>query len=123
MKLFLCAFLTALIAFTAAAADVSGKWSGTYTFENGDSGVAFMVLKQANSTVSGTAGPGEEQQWTVQNGKIAGDKLTLELQSPADGVLYKIELTVSGDSLKGSVSAGQGGQTMKGKLEVARVKS
>ncbi len=123
MKILACALLVALVAFTAAAADVTGKWTGTYTFDSGDSGAAVVVLKQSGTTITGTAGPGEEQQWPLQNGKIAGNKISCEVKNPDDGVVYKIELTLAGDSMKGEVSAaGPDGQTMKGKIEVSRAK-
>jgi len=92
MRICLCALLAVLVALSAAAADVSGKWSGSYTFESGDGGACFMVLKQNGADISGTAGPGEDQQWAIQNGKIEGSKVTLEVKSPDDGTVYKLEL-------------------------------
>ena len=123
MKIYVCVLLMAVAAFAAAAADVSGKWSGTYTFDNGNNGAAVVMLKQAGAAVTGTAGPGEDQQWPIQNGKVAGSKVTCEVKSPEDGVVYKIDLTLAGDSLKGDISAATpDGQVMKGKIEVSRVK-
>jgi hypothetical protein len=122
MKLFLCACLIALVAFTAAAADITGKWSGTYSFDNGNSGAAFVIFKQSGTAVSGTAGPGEDQQWAIEKGKVDGNKVVFEIKSPDDGTIYRLELTLAGDTLKGSVTAGAGDQSMKGKIEVARVK-
>src|SRR6185295_1819272 len=122
MKILLCATIAALFAFSAAAADVTGKWSGSYSFENGNGGGAFMSLKQSGTTITGTAGPGEDQQWPVTVGKIQGNTVSIELKSPEDGAVYKLQLTLAGDNLKGEITAGGGDQTMKGKLEVARVK-
>ena len=123
MKIFVCALLIALAAFTAVAADVTGKWSGTFTFDNGNNGTAMVVLKQSGAVVTGTAGPVEDQQWPIQNGKVAGNKITCEVKSPDDGVLYKIDLTLAGDSLKGDISAAApDGQIMKGKIEISRAK-
>src|ERR1700682_861254 len=120
MKILWCAMIAALFAFSAAAADVSGKWSGNYTFENGNGGAAFMSLKQSGTTLSGTAGPGEDQQWTITSGKIQGNTVSIELKSPQDGAIYKIQLTLAGDNLKGDLTATGGDQSMKGKLDLAR---
>jgi hypothetical protein len=123
MKFLVCVLLTVLLAVAAFGADVSGKWSGTYTFEDGNSGAAFMLLKQSGGTISGTAGPGEDQQWAIQNGKVDGNKISFELKSPDDGATYKLELTLAGDTMKGAVTAGAGGgQGVKGKIELARAK-
>ncbi|HYW41751.1 MAG TPA: hypothetical protein VE959_02765 [Bryobacteraceae bacterium] len=122
MKIFLCVLLTAVFAIGAAAADVSGKWTGSYTFENGNSGAAFMTLKQAGAVLSGTAGPAEDSMWPIQNGKIQGNTLIFEIKSSDDGTIYKCQLTLSGDSLKGEVSVSAGDQSMKGKLELSKVK-
>ncbi len=122
-KICVCVLLTILVAFAAAAADVSGKWSGTYNFDNGNNGPAVMILKQSGATITGTAGPGDDQQWPIQNGKISGNKITGELKSPDDGSVFKLELTLDGDNMKGDISASTpDGQAMKGKLEMARVK-
>jgi hypothetical protein len=39
-----------------------------------------------------------------------------------DGNLYTVDLVLEGDHLKGTVSMNQGGQTVKAKMDVARVK-
>ena len=46
-----------------------------------------------------------------------------EVTSP-DGILFKVSLVLDGDKLTGEVAATQNGETMmKGKMELARVKS
>ena len=92
-------FLVAALAFVAAAADISGKWAGDFTPENGGSSPVVLNLKQSGTTVTGTGGP-EDQQWPIQSGKIEGNKLTMEVKSPEDGTLYKCQLVLDGDHLK-----------------------
>ncbi len=122
MRLFLCVLLAMFLVFGAAAADVSGKWSGTLKQDNGDDSQAFVILKQNGSVITGSGGPDEGEQWPLQNGKIVGDKISFEVKSP-DNVVYKCDLTFAGDSLHGDVVAtGPDGQVMKGKLEFTRVK-
>ncbi len=122
MRLFACLTLILFLAFAVMAADVSGKWAGTLKPENGDDSNGFLILKQNGSVITGSGGPDEGEQWPLQNGKIAGDKVTLEVKSP-ENVVYKCELTIAGDTMKGDVVAtGPDGQVMKGKLELSRVK-
>ena len=44
-----------------------------------------MNLKVDGATVTGTAGPNEDQQWTIQNGKLEAGKLTFEVSIEGDG--------------------------------------
>lgn len=121
MKTLLCTLLIALCAMTAFAADVTGKWSGTFAPSGGDSNPAYAVLKQAGSTITGTAGPGEDQQWPF-TGKIDGNRVTGEVKGP-EGQVFKLDLTLDGDRLKGDASGEHDGQAMKATLDLTRVKS
>ena|SRR5947209_7823227 len=122
MKILVCTMMIAALALTAMAADVSGKWTGTFAPEGQDGGAAFMVLKQSGSTLTGSAGPDENQLWPISDGKIDGNKITGQVTSP-DGAVYKFSLTLDGDHIKGSIDVSAGGQTMKGVLDVKRAKS
>jgi len=122
MKTLVCALLTALFAMTAMAADVTGKWTGTFTPEGQNPGNCYVVLKQSGTTITGTAGPDENQQWPLTNGKAQGNKITGEVSSP-DGAIYKLDLVLEGEHIKGDVTATVGGQAMKAKLDVTRAKS
>ena len=62
MRKLICSFLFAALAVaTAGAADLSGKWSGSFdiTAPNGEThpDTAFMQLKEDHGQVTGTAGP------------------------------------------------------------------
>jgi hypothetical protein len=122
MKTLACTLLIALFAMTAFAADVTGKWSGTFAPEGENPSGAFVVLKQSGTTLTGTAGPDAEQQWPITNGKIQGNKITGEVASP-EGMVFKMDLTVTGDQIKGEVNATRDGQPMKAKVELTRQKS
>ena len=122
MKTFLCAFLFAVFAMTALAADVTGKWAGSFSPDGGDPSPAFVILKQTGTSVTGTAGPEEGQQWPLTNGKLVGNKFTGEVSSP-DGMVIKLDLILEGDHIKGDAAIVHDGQTIKGKIDVARVKS
>jgi hypothetical protein len=113
------------LAMTAAAADVTGRWSGTFTVTGGDgtagdSNPAFLILKQTGSALTGTAGGDESEQFPLENPKIVDNKITASV-NPSDGATYTVSLTVDGDRMTGEVTVTQGGQSMKGKIELKRV--
>jgi hypothetical protein len=125
VKLLSCIFLVPALALTAAAADVTGKWSGTYTVTGadgsaGDANPAFLVLKQSGSTLTGTAGAEESEQWPIEDAKIEGNKISGTI-NPSDGASYTMSLTVNGDNMTGEVTINQGGQTLKAKIALKRV--
>jgi len=119
MKTLVCMLLGAVFAMTALAADVSGKWAGTFVPEGEDSSKAFVILKQTGTSVTGSAGPDEGQQWPLTDGKLVGNKLTGTVSSP-DGMVFKLDLTLDGDRIKGDILMTHDGQTMKGVIDVTR---
>ena len=122
MKTLVCTFLFAMFAMTALAADVTGKWTGSFSPEGQDPSNATVILKQTGTSVTGSAGPDEGQQWPLTNGKLVGNKLTGEVSSP-DGMVFKLDLTLDGDRITGEVAMTHDGQTMKGKIDLTRAKS
>ena len=96
------ASLLLLIAGLLSAADVTGTYTGTFRPEGGDESGAVLHLKQSGGEITGTAGPGEDQQWPIENGKIEGNKITAQLKNP-DGPVLKLELTVDGNRITGDV--------------------
>jgi hypothetical protein len=122
MRTLVCTLLFSLFALTALAADATGKWSGTFAPEGDNPSGAFVVLKQTGTTLTGTAGPDESQQWPIKNGKITGNKITGEVASP-EGMVFKLDLTLEGDKIKGDVNATRDGQPMKATVDLTRQKS
>ena len=127
MKLFVMLFLAAALLLSAADSNVTGKWSGSFSLTRpdgtSDDGTAYAVLKQEGAQVSGTAGPDEEHQWTLEKGAVSGNKVTFEVKSTEDGTLFKCALTLEGDHLKGPVTAvAPDGQSMSAKVDFTRVK-
>src|SRR6476469_4505305 len=104
MKTLVCTLLLALSAMTAMAADVSGKWPGTFTPDGSQEGQpALVILKQTGETVTGTAGPDENQQWPLSNVKLDGDKLSFDVNAN-NGMVLKMNLVLEGDHLKGEIT-------------------
>ena len=116
-----CFLLSAIVVLTAAAADVTGKWTGNIAIENNDPEPAMLILKQDGASITGSGGPNDGEQWPIKTGKIAGNKITLEIPRNDEGV-YKLELVIDGDKMTGDVTATRGDQTMKAKLDVTRAK-
>ena len=64
MRVLSCILLLLALAMTAAAADVTGKWSGTLAMIGADGkpeapNSAYMIVKQSGSTLTGSGGPDE----------------------------------------------------------------
>jgi hypothetical protein len=124
MKILVCFLLMLGMTLSATAADVNGKWSGSFNITGPDGEVkedtAFLVLKQNGAELTGTVGPREEEQFPIEKGKIEGDKITLE--ASAKGSVIKFELVLAGDHIKGDANGTHDGDAMKAKLDVTRVK-
>ena len=104
-----------------AAADLTGKWSGSFTMtldgQTRDDTV-YMLLKQDGTELTGTAGPNVNQQWPILKGRIEGDKVTFEVQT--DEPLIKFELTLADGHLKGDAKAEHQGKSMKAVVDAQR---
>jgi len=126
MKVFACFLLLLGLALSAAAADITGNWSGTFniTGPGGETkeSEALLVLKQNGSEITGTVGPNEDERHTIAKGKIEGDKITL-VTTGDEGPVITFDLVLEGGHIKGDASGSHEGQTMKAKLDVTRVKS
>jgi hypothetical protein len=121
MMLLQCILLTAALVMTAAA-DVTGTWSGTLSGAgpDGQDGGLTLVLKQAGTEITGTAGPTAEHQMPIQKGKIEGDKIAIEV--PVGEGMFKFDLVLQGEHIKGDVNASMGDKQMNGKVDVTRAK-
>ncbi len=123
MKTLLCVlFFSAL---TMRAADLTGKWSGSFdiTNSNGETkaDTAYLDLKEQGGEVTGTAGPNADKQWKVVKGKLDGKKLNFEVDADEGGVLI-FNLTFDGEEITGDCSGtGDGGEKMTAKVKVKRV--
>jgi len=121
MKTLICTLLLA-VTLTAADVNVTGKWTGTATMTAPDGQTrdspALLVLKQEGASLTGTAGPNEEQSQAIQKGKVDGSKVTFELATNDAAIVFA--LIVDGDHLKGDASGSAGGQTLKIKLDFTK---
>jgi hypothetical protein len=100
-----------LALLAGAPADVTGKWEGTVTAQRPDGTSsedgAYMVLEQKGSSVTGTVGGSVSDQHPITKGSLDGAKLTLFATNTNSDREYKVELTLDGDVMKGTVTSGE----------------
>src|SRR5580700_7375557 len=81
MKTLICLLL--LTGMTLSAGELTGKWTGKFDITTPDGETkpdsAVMNLKLDGTTVTGTAGSNEDQQWTINKGKLEAGKLTFDV--------------------------------------------
>ncbi len=122
MKLLATLGFVLALTLSASAADLTGTWSGSLKVTGPDGQVQddsiHMVLKQDGAKVTGTAGPSADQQLPIDKGAVDGSKVTMEV-TVGQGV-FKFELALEAEHLKGDVTLSAGPQTMKAKLDATR---
>ncbi len=120
-KLLYCLLLSAV---ALGAAELTGKWSGSFDITNSEGETrpdsAYMDLKNQDGVVTGTAGPNTDKQFTVQKGKLEGQKLTFEVTQ--NGAVLMFELTFDGDLIQGTCSGtGENGEKLSAKVNLKRL--
>jgi hypothetical protein len=110
-------FLLGLLALTAMAADVTGKWTAQMPGRNGQTRESTFNFKVDGNTVTGTiSGPRGDME--ISDGKIDGDTITFSQTMEFNGNTMKIlyKGTVSGDSINFTRTreGGGGGEGRKG---------
>ena len=94
-------FLIGLLALTALAADVSGKWTASMPGRGGQTREATFTFKADGNTLTGTVS-GFRGEMPISDGKIEGDQIsftqTMEFNGNSIKLLYKG--TVAGDEIK-----------------------
>jgi hypothetical protein len=107
-KLLFVTTILLVVALSAFAADVTGKWTYEAPGRGGGPGrPTTITLKASGSTLTGSIpgfarGGGEAPATDISNGKIDGDKISFEVKRSFNGtdIVTKYEGTVSGDEMK-----------------------
>ena len=111
-----------LALLVGAPADVTGTWEGKVTTRRSDGTASedavFMVLEQKGTSVTGTVGGNLKDQHPITSGTVEGAKLTILARSPNNALDYKLELTIEGDEMKGTVT----GSDRTAELSLKRLK-
>jgi len=98
------------LAFTALAADVTGKWTGEMTTGRGP--VPFnLELKQSGNTLTGAVTGGRGGDIMISEGKVDGETISFQTSAPGrDGNPQVLKYTgkVNGDSIELTREGGRG---------------
>ena len=94
--------LTVMLAASAFAADIAGKWTATTEGPNGSMTIVFD-FKVDGQNLSGTAAS-DMGEMKITEGTIDGDKITFTVEAGDFKVVHKG--TVSGDEMKLNVEIG-----------------
>jgi hypothetical protein len=99
-----------LVSMSVSAADVTGRWEGTVVSERSDGSTnedgALLILTQKGTTISGSIGGGDTDQFPITSGSIDGNRITITATGP-NGRDHHLDLTLEGDELKGTVRSGE----------------
>ena len=100
-KLMTTGVLFGLLAMTAMAADISGKWTAEMPGRGGQTREQTFNFKVDGNTLTGTVS-GRQGDVAISDGKIDGDQISFTQSMEFNGntmrILYKG--TISGDSIK-----------------------
>jgi hypothetical protein len=114
-----------LAATQAKPADLTGTWTGTLTRSGGQPGSAHIELKQKGTAITGTAGPGPNEQFPLSNGKVTTVKGVTSVTFDAtqtNGLVLKFDLKLVDGRLKGAATAERDGKKLEAALDVGRGK-
>ena len=123
LALVLAALTPGVAAQTTAS--FTGKWEGTFTMQAPDGTErpprpVVFDLTQKGRTLTGTAGP-PDQQWKIDKAAVNAGKATFEVQQP-DGPLFRFTLTIVKGRLQGEM-AGERDGVVRGRAKVDAAKA
>jgi hypothetical protein len=95
------AAMAALLAMTASAADVSGKWVGQMPTRDGNTREATFDLKANGDKLTGTMS-GPQGGIEIKDGKVSGNDISFKVPLEFNGNSFVLIFkgTVSGDQIK-----------------------
>jgi hypothetical protein len=98
---FLIAAMAVLLAMTASAADVAGKWVGEMPTRNGQTRETTFDIKAAGDKLTGTMS-GPQGDIAIQDGKISGNDISFKVSFDAGGntIVILFNGVVSADQIK-----------------------
>lgn len=110
-KLLTTGLLCGLLALTALAADVTGKWTAQVPARGGQTREATFNLKADGNTLTGTVS-GPRGEMPISEGKIDGDQISFTQTMEFNGNTVKLIFkgTVAGDEIKFTRSRDGGNQ-------------
>ena len=108
MKTLVLSALLGVFAWSAWAADVTGKWVAQVPGRNGNQEMTFN-LKQSGTELTGTIAGGRGD-LTISDGKVDGDNLSFAVVLEVNGnkITQNYKGTVAGDEIKFTRDGGRG---------------
>jgi hypothetical protein len=112
------------MALPAAAADLTGKWTGKVEFKTPEEATdtAWAEVKQNGTEITGVAGRNETQQGPIEKARLVGNKLTFQLSLPFDPGprVFRFNLiAVDANHIEGDIEE-VGGEKLAGKIFLSR---
>lgn len=112
-----------LLAVSAMAGDLTGKWSGAFKVDGGDHNVPqLFLLKQQGKTLTGSGGPNAGEQYPIENGRIDGNEIRFELTTGEWKFAYDLKQTGPGE-LKGVLKLESVGDSRTAKVTLSKAKA
>jgi hypothetical protein len=112
-----------LLAVSAMAGDLTGKWSGAFKVDGGDHNVPqVFLLKQQGKTLTGSGGPNAGEQYPIENGRIDGNEIRFELTTGEWKFAYDLKQTGPGE-LKGDLKLESVGDSRTAKVSLVKAKT
>ncbi len=117
-----------ILTLSSAAADFSGKWTGTVEGKHPDgtavSAPAYVELNQKDDQLTGAAGRDETDTGLIRNGKVNGSKINFEVAHPHGAGIYKFELASAEEGkLEGTLTfEAEGGAQQSMKIALTKMK-
>jgi len=116
--------MLSLVALPFGAADVSGKWSGTFEAVTPDgttrSEPLVLIFKQEGDKLTGSGGPNESERHDMRDGKVAGDKITFEVALERGSIFFDLTV-VAGDQITGNMKRVRENSEQNAKVALKRV--
>jgi hypothetical protein len=106
-----------LLAASATALDVDGKWWGDMVSDGGSQPL-YVTLIQQGTTLKGTGGPSPTDQ-DLLTGKIEGTRIIFDVTRAGRTPLH-FELSSNSAGLAGIVQARHNGQTVTAKVSLRK---
>jgi len=105
--LFLFVALVGLLAVTAIAADIDGKWKAEYSTPDGQTRTTTFTFKADGDKLTGTVS-GRQADTPISEGKISGDEISFVVVRNMGGEERKMQYKgkVVGDEIKLTMSFG-----------------
>ena len=98
--------LWSVFAFSACAADVSGKWKASFTTPDGQQRENTFDFKVNGDKLTGTVASAMGEV-PIQDGKVSGDEISFSVTRNFGGNDVKILYKVSDDQIQLKVEAGE----------------